>query len=339
MTGAEQLMVLESISEIGDFRNKLIGLDQYPVRARDIEVMQINVGKRCNLSCRHCHVNAGPQCTEIMTKEVFEKCFEILKESPEISTIDITGGAPEINPYLKNFIEKISKLNRRCIVRSNLVILLDDAYSSFIDLYARLKIEVVVSLPDYIADKSDRQRGSGNFIKCITVIKKLNSLGYGKTGTGLVLNIVHNPAGAYLPGSQSVLEHEYKSRLKKEHNIEFNSLFCITNLPVGRYLDFLQTSDNLRDYMVELERHFNGANMANIMCRSMISVGWDGALYDCDFNQMLGLTVAVSDSKHIFQFCKEQIVSREIVVRSHCYGCTAGSGSSCQGAIGLIDEK
>lgn len=325
---------IEQIKHIGDnlpFSEKIKEDHKSPLKANKIEILQINIGKRCNLHCKHCHVEAGPTRTEIMSKDILEKCLDILINS-DISTIDITGGAPEMNPNLEWFITEVSKLNRRLIIRSNLVILLEPEYKKFIDIYTDNKVEVVTSLPDYVEDKSERQRGSGTFHKALEVIKILNQKGYGQKNSDLVLDIVHNPVGAYLPGSQSGLEHEYHHQLKNKYDIEFNTLFCITNIPIGRYLEYLIKSGNYEDYINELINAYNPNAVDNVMCKSTLSVGWDGKLYDCDFNQMLELPVDHGAPDEIKDFDLIKLNKREIMINNHCYGCVAGSGSSCQGA-------
>ncbi len=327
MDGQEQLSVLNNSCR-QKFIDKLAANGQYPVKATGIDVFQMNICRKCNLFCKHCHVEAGPHRTEMMSKPLMEKCHDILRKN-QISTIDITGGAPEINPHLEWFLDAASKLKRRLIVRSNLTLLVEDNYKHFIDVYVKNKVEIVTSLPHYKEDGTDNQRGKCSFATIIDVIKKLNAKGYGKENTGLVLNLVHNPTGFYLPGSQSALAHEYKSRLLEDHGVYFNDLFCITNMPVGRYLEHLQKNDNLSDYMTELINSFNSAAAENVMCKSTISVSYDGQLYDCDFNQMLGLPIEVN--AHVNEFDLETISRRTIILANHCYGCTAGSGSSCQG--------
>jgi radical SAM/Cys-rich protein len=219
------------------------------------------------------------------------------------------------------------------IVRSNLVILRDPKYLDYLDRFARLGVEVVGSVPDYRRERAERQRGKDTFVGAIEAIRELNRRGYAKAGSGLILDLVHNPSGAYLPGAQAALEHEYRMRLRDEHGIEFNRLFCLTNCPVGRYLDYLVQSDNFRDYMQALRQAFNPAAARNVMCRMTLSVGWDGRLYDCDFNQMLGLSVNSGAPAHIRDFDFDKLRSRQIAVREHCFACTAGAGSSCQGAL------
>jgi radical SAM/Cys-rich protein len=320
----KQLSALNNLNGLKTFEEKLKEFKQYPLRAEKVEIFQMNVGKRCNLSCKHCHVQAGPDRKESMPKEIFEKCLEVIKNTPSISTVDITGGSPEMNPNLEWFIKEASKLGKRLLVRTNLVILLEKEYQRFIDIYADNKVEVVGSLPDYKEEKTDRQRGGGFFQKSVKVLQLLNK-------KGIILDLVYNPVGAYLPGSQKALEHEYKTRLKDEFNIEFNNLFCLTNMPVGRYLEALINSGNYEDYMQELASAYNPGALPNVMCRITVSVGWDGKLYDCDFNQMLDLTIPEIDI--IYKFDVSKLSKRKIVIYNHCYGCTAGAGSSCQGAL------
>jgi radical SAM/Cys-rich protein len=331
MDTSEQLRILSQIGDIPSLAKKIREINMFPLCAKGIEILQINTGRRCNLSCRHCHVDAGQHRTEIMSRPILEKCLQILSSFP-ISTIDITGGAPEMNPHLKWFIGKAARLNRRLIVRSNLTLLLEEPYRHFIDVFAQNKVEIVTSLPDYLETKSDRQRGTGVFGKVIEAMRELNLRGYGMKNGGLRIDIVHNPVGAYLPGSQAALEHEYHERLLTEQGVHFNQLFCITNLPVGRYLDYLIESGNLEDYLSALCHSFNPAAVKNVMCQTMLSVGWNGSLYDCDFNQMLDLTVNLGALTSIMDFDMDKLKNREIVINNHCYGCVAGSGSSCQGA-------
>lgn len=314
------------------FQSKLASLNHDPFLSTDVTVFQMNVGKLCNLTCTHCHVEAGPTRTENMERPTFERCLEVIKKS-NISTIDLTGGAPEMNPNLEWFIGELGLLNKRIIVRSNLVILTVPKYRPFIDIFTKNKVEVAASLPCYNEANTDRQRGQTVFKKSIKALQDLNKQGYGKQSTGLILNLVHNPVGAYLPGDQSVLEAQYKQKLKQDFDIDFNHLFCITNLPISRYLDYLITSKNYEAYMQKLVNAFNPAAVNNVMCRNTLSVGWDGQLYDCDFNQMLELPLGFGAPRHIDNYQAEQLNARRIVVNNHCYGCTAGAGSSCQGVI------
>ncbi len=334
MDTCEQLAALDNIFH-QSFIDKLAASGQYPLKATGVRFFQMNICRKCNLFCKHCHVEAGPHRTEMMSKALMGNCLDILKKH-EISTIDITGGAPEINPHLEWFLDNASQLERRLIVRSNLTLLLEDTYQHYIDSYVKNNVEIVTALPHYKAYGTNKQRDKCAFTTIIDVIKKLNEKGYGEENSGLVLNLVHNPTGFYLHGSQSALVHEYKSRLLEDHGVHFNDLFCITNMPVGRYLEHLQKSDNLSDYMTELINSFNSSAAENVMCKNTISVSYDGQLYDCDFNQMLGLPIEAN--AHVSQFDIETIRHRRIVLANHCYGCTAGSGSSCQGTTAKSEE-
>ncbi len=328
MTSSEQIKLLNDNPLNLSFQKRISS----PLCADTIDILQINVGKRCNLSCKHCHVEAGPHRSEVMGRQVFEKCLQVLHDHP-IGTIDITGGAPEMNPELPWFIREAAELKRRLMVRSNLVILLEKPYEHLIDLYADNKVEIIASLPDYHEERVNRQRGEGVFKRILEVMRLLNERGYGKPGSGLILDLVYNPVGTYLPGAQQALEHEYKTRLENEYGVVFNTLYCLVNSPVGRYLDYLIRSENFEDYMHTLNTTFNPSAIHCLMCRNTLSVGWDGHLYDCDFNQMLGLTVECPSAKHINKFDFEELKNRKIVIGNHCFSCTAGAGSSCQGAL------
>jgi len=334
MNTKDQIRILSDTStlQIPSFSTRLKDSPFPILTAGTVDIFQMNVGKLCNLQCRHCHVEAGPTRTENMEKETFEQCLRVIKDC-DIDTIDLTGGAPEMNPHLEWFLGEIADLGRRTIVRSNLTVLKIPKYAHFMDLFAKYKIEVVASLPSYDEGSTDRQRGNTVFKNSILILKSLNKRGYGKEGTGLTLNLVHNPTGAYLPGSQSSLESEYKRRLKSDYDIVFNHLFSITNLPISRYLEYLIESGNYEDYMIELVNAFNPAAVEHVMCRNTISIGYDGTLYDCDFNQMLDLPLGFKAPTHISEFNAEQINGRKIIINNHCYGCTAGAGSSCQGAL------
>jgi radical SAM/Cys-rich protein len=318
---------------IPPFNEKLGGFMVSPLRSERVEVLQINVGLRCNLSCKHCHADAGPARCETMSRAVLTRCLAVAAD-PTITTVDITGGAPEMNPDLGWFLSRAARLGKRLMVRTNLVILLDPDFSHFVDVYTRNGVELVGSLPDAKREKCDRQRGDASFDKIIRAMKLLNDAGYAEEESGLVLDLVHNPVGAFLPGSQAALESEYKTRLAAEHGVRFNRLFCITNNPVGRFLEYLRKTDNYREYMELLERSFNPVAAANVMCRTMLSVGWDGTLYDCDFNQMLRLPVNHGAPNCLDALDLGKLGRREISVDNHCYACTAGQGSSCQGAVG-----
>jgi radical SAM/Cys-rich protein len=336
----EQLDILEKQSSGNDafrlvpFQQKLEMIGLYPLKPTSLAVFQVNIGKMCNQVCRHCHVDAGPDRKEIMTRETMQQCLEVLRSNP-FTTVDLTGGAPEMNPDFRWFVAAIKKQNPQThiIVRCNLTIILaNKKYHDLPEFYKAHGIEVVSSLPFYTQDRTDRQRGDGVFEDSIKALQLLNAAGYGMEGTGLMLNLVYNPAGAFLPPSQVSLENEFKAALKKDFNIHFNQLYAITNLPISRYLDYLLQSGNYERYMEKLVTAFNPAAAANVMCRNTLSVGWDGFLYDCDFNQMLELKVA-SASNHIGHYHADTLQNRSIVVNQHCFGCTAGAGSSCGGAV------
>lgn len=285
----------------------------------------------CNQTCAHCHVDAGPDRKEIMTRETMQDCLSALN-APEIETVDITGGAPEMNPDFRWFVEEIKKLGKHVIVRCNLTIIeANKKYHDLPEFYRKHEVEVISSLPFYNADRTDRQRGEGVFKDSITALQRLNAVGYGKEGTGLKLNLVYNPSGAFLPASQTQLESDFKRELMNHYAIEFNHLYCITNMPISRYLDYLLRSGNYESYMNKLILAFNPAAAQGVMCRNTVSVSWDGYLYDCDFNQMLELKVN-SPGMHLRDFNLKQLNQRDIVLNQHCYGCTAGSGSSCGGS-------
>jgi radical SAM/Cys-rich protein len=315
------------------FQQKLAESNLYPLKATGVEIFQVNIGKMCNQSCAHCHVDAGPDRQEIMTKETMQQCLSVIKRNGSFKTVDVTGGAPELNPHFRWFMEELKKLASHIIVRSNLTIIVSNKkYCDLPEFFRQHDLEVVSSLPFYSKDRTDRQRGAGVFDDSIKALQQLNSVGYGMHGSGLILNLVYNPAGAFLPPSQVALEKEFKEALLKNFGIRFNNLFTITNLPISRYLDYLLTSGNYEKYMEKLTVAYNPFAAANVMCRDTISIGWDGFLYDCDFNQMLDMKVNCP-SNHISEFNIDLLNDREISINQHCYGCTAGAGSSCGGAV------
>jgi radical SAM/Cys-rich protein len=329
-----QVDILEHQHQFPLFTNKLQAIGMFPLLPTQPEIFQVNVGKMCNQVCKHCHVDAGPDRKEIMTRETMQLCLDVLKNNPGFTTVDLTGGAPELNPDFRWFVEEIKKLGRHIIVRCNLTIILSNKrFHDLPQFFKQHSIEVVSSLPSYTQDRTDRQRGDGVFVDSIKALQLLNEVGYGKTATGLKLNLVYNPAGAFLPPSQTMLEAEYKQALLKDFAIEFNQLYVITNMPISRYLDYLLVSGNYEKYMEKLVTAFNPAAASNVMCRNTISVSWDGYLYDCDFNQMLDLKLSCIEAQHLSTFQMPLISQRSIVLNQHCYGCTAGSGSSCGGAV------
>jgi len=329
-----ELDVLEGQSEITPFYKKLGESGLFPLKPTQIETLQINMGKMCNQVCKHCHINAGPDRKEIMTKEIMGFCLDVIRNE-KINSVDLTGGAPEMNPDFRWFVEEIRKISDKIniIVRCNLTIIVaNPKHNDLPEFFKANRIDIASSLPYFTAVKTDSQRGEGVFEKSIKALNMLNAVGYGIAGSGLVLDLVYNPSGAFLPASQSDLELEFKKKLSSQYGIEFNSLFTITNLPISRFLEYLIRSENYESYMEKLLNAYNPVAAANVMCRNTISVGWDGFLYDCDFNQMLELKVETTGSQHISEWNQSQLLNRNIVVNQHCFGCTAGAGSSCGGA-------
>jgi len=318
--------------ELPTFKQSLKKNNLYPLTPRPLEVLQINMGYMCNQVCAHCHVDAGPDRKEIMSKETLNECLEVIKNT-KVSTVDLTGGAPEMNPNFRWFVEEVSKLGiQDFIVRSNLTILrANKKYYDLPEFFKKHNIHVVSSMPHWTKGKTDKQRGDGVFNQSIEALQELNKVGYGMPNSSLQLDLVYNPSGAFLPGNQKELEADFKKALLEDFHIHFNNLFSITNLPISRFLDFLLASDNYEDYMYSLVEAFNPKAAKNVMCTNTISVKWDGSLYDCDFNQILDLPVAHT-IKHISDY-NSQIENRKIVLHQHCYGCTAGAGSSCQGTV------
>ena len=299
-----------------------------PLHAWGIDILQINVGKRCNQACRHCHVDAGPDRREVMPPEVVDACLRAL-ESTGAGTLDITGGAPELHPQFRDIVARARALDRRVIDRCNLTITRLPSYADIPEFLAGHRVEVIASLPSVAARQTDAQRGDGVFEDSIAALRRFNELGYGAEGSGLVLNLVTNPVGAFLPASQQALEADWKRELQRRHGVVFNRLFTITNMPISRYLQYLVDSGNLEGYMERLVNAFNPAAVEGLMCRGTLSVGWDGRLYDCDFNQMMELEAAGGAT--IGDVDLSALASRRIVVGPHCFGCTAGGGSSCGG--------
>ena len=324
---SQALEDLKELNVIPAFETRMTN-EEYGYTTDRLDVMQINVGRLCNLACKHCHVEAGPNRTEVMTRDVMEACLKVCREQ-QVGTIDITGGAPEMNPDFEWLAGEACKICDHVIVRTNLVILKEEKYRHLPQFYADHKIEVVCSLPYYRAKEMDRVRGNGTFDQAIQVIQELNALGYGKN-PDLVLNMVYNPAGAFFPPVQSAREKEYKARLGEDYGIVFNQLFTITNNPMGRFEAFLKRSGNLESYMKKLSDAFNEGTLPGLMCRFQISVGYDGKVYDCDFNQAAEMPVLTGQS--IFDMAGKPYQRRKICMADHCYGCTAGQGSSCGGA-------
>ena len=311
------------LTEIPVFQ-EMVPDKKYMDTEEHLDVLQMNIGRKCNLLCKHCHVNAGPARTEEMSKEVMDACLTFAKEQ-NIATIDITGGAPEMNPHLEYLIEESSRICNHVIIRTNLVILLEEEYEQLMEVYAKNKVEIVCSLPYYRAAEMDKVRGEGSFDKAIEVIKHLNAIGYGRNPE-LVLNMVYNPAGAFFPPDQEAMEKEYKQKLSQDFGIEFNSLYTLYNNTMGIFGAFLQRSGNLKRYKKKIFAAFNADTVGALMCRTQISVDYDGQLYDCDFNLAAGIPVV--GNQKIFDVTGKPYQVRKIRMDKHCYACTAGAGSS-----------
>jgi len=319
--------------ELPKFADKIAETGQFPLRSKKLEILQINLGYMCNQVCEHCHVDAGPDRKEIMTKTTMLQCLEVIKNT-EAHTIDLTGGAPEMNPNFRWFVEEASKAGiKDFIVRSNLTIIrANKKYYDLPQFFKKYNVHVVSSMPHWTRGKTDKQRGEGVFDKSIKALQDLNAIGYGMPDSSLKLDLVYNPSGAFLPGDQVSMEKDFKKALLEDFDIQFHQLFAITNLPISRFLDYLIASENYEDYMYALVDAYNPSAVENVMCTNTISISWDGWLYDCDFNQMLDLKVA-SKVQHISKYNEALLENRNIIISQHCYGCTAGAGSSCQGSV------
>jgi radical SAM/Cys-rich protein len=312
------------------------GLNLHPL---SIDTLQVNLGKLCNQACKHCHVDAGPKRTEMMTRGTIDRCLGILRSSPQIKNLDITGGAPELNDHFEHFAVEAKKLGKHVMVRHNLTVTLDPhpvsgrSMRHLPEFFREHQCEVISSLPYFLEHETDAQRGAGVFAKSIESMRQLNAIGYGREGTGLSLNLVYNPVGAYLPPSQQATEQLFKEELAKRHGLHFNDLYVMTNMPINRFRHFLERTELYEEYLERLVNAFNPAAAEGVMCRSLISVGYDGTLYDCDFNQMLEWRVNHGAPATIWDFDIDELMNRTIVFGSHCFGCTAGSGSGCGGAV------
>ncbi len=305
-----------------------------------LDTLQVNLGYTCNLSCTHCHVNAGPKRTEQMDQATVELVLDVLQRR-KLSTLDLTGGAPEMNPHFRYLVEEARKLEVRVIDRCNLTILTEPAYENLAVFLADHDVEVVASLPCYSEKNVSEQRGKGVFDKSILGLQMLNDLGYGDGVSDLTLNLVYNPNGAFLPPSQQVLEADYKKQLKENFGISFNQLLTITNMPISRFGSMLLSKDNFENYMQLLKDNYSEENLTSVMCRNLVSVDYRGYLFDCDFNQMLHMPMTIprdmiatdSEKEHLRDLLAESLEGNPIVIADHCYGCTAGQGSSCGGAL------
>ncbi len=309
------------------FEEKLLTVKPGPFTAKDLAILQVNLGYRCNMACKHCHVSGGPDRTEVMDPKTVDQVLGVLLNN-QFETLDITGGAPELNPGFRMLVNEASKAGRKVIVRTNLTVLFAEGMSDLPGFYREKKVDLIASLPYYLEDGVDRVRGNGTFKKSIQALQQLNSLGYGMESSGLALSLVYNPQGMFFAPDQCSLEKEYKRELKDHFGISFTHLYTFSNMPIGRFKEFLVRTGNFSRYLDKLAGAFNPLTLDGIMCRHLVNVGWDGNLYDCDFNQVLGISTAAKVPRHIAQFDYDALLSRRIAVDDHCYGCTAGQGSS-----------
>ncbi len=315
-----------------DCRPLLEDADLPAIKRDKLTTLQVNLGYLCNQTCIHCHVDAGPRRTEIMTRDTMDTVLEFLR-SADIKTLDLTGGAPEMNPHFQDLVIEVCKLGVHVIDRCNLTILSEPGYEDLAQFLADHEVEVSASLPCYLSDNVDAQRGSGVFDASVAGIKMLNQLGYGVEGSGLILNLVYNPTGTSLPPSQVELEEAYKKELKERFDIVFNQLFTITNMPIKRFGSWLVSKGEFENYMQQLKDNYKPDNVEGVMCRSLLSVDWQGYVYDCDFNQMLDLALQNKGKTHLSELMDTDTEGLDIAIMDHCYGCTAGEGSSCGGAL------
>ena len=331
------LAACEEVVEPGEVRRfgaRLQASGLGPLVRGTATTLQVNVGKRCNQACHHCHVEAGPKRTEVMSRAVAEQVVRVVAQSPEIERVDVTGGAPELNPSFRWMVEQIRGLGRRVMDRCNLTVLFEPGMEDLPAFLAEHRVEVIASLPCYIATNVDKQRGRGVFDKSIDGLRRLNELGYGDGSSGLLLDLVYNPLGPYLPPDQEGLRAQYEAELDEHFGVRFDRLLTITNMPIARFADQLRRTGRLDEYMALLVNHFNPATVPDLMCRSLVSVGWDGRLFDCDFNQMLDLELCGEAPVTLFDIAScGELTGRTVVTAEHCFGCTAGAGSSCGGAL------
>jgi len=302
------------------------------LRAERVRTLQINIGRKCNQACRHCHVDASPQRTEMMSDEIVEACLDVLARAPGIETLDITGGAPELHPRFREIVSRARALGRGVTVRHNLTVQLEPGQGDLPRFFAEHRAEVVCSLPHYTPDATDRQRGHGVFAKSLQGLHALNAVGYGR-GHGLVLTLVANPVGAFLPPRQEDLERDTREHLRARYGIEFDRLHTITNMPIARFEAWLRGALLYDDYLARLRAAFNPATVPGLMCRHLVSVGYDGRLFDCDFNQMLEMELADGAPRDVRGLDAHTLAARRVRTGEHCYGCTAGAGSSCGGTL------
>lgn len=317
-----------------DTLEKLLPTDFPSISRQPLETLQVNLGYKCNQQCLHCHVNAGPNRKEVMSRNTIDSVLSTI-EKLKINNLDLTGGAPELNPHFRYLVEQAADMSVDIMDRCNLTVLTEPGQEGLADFLAKNKVEVVASLPCYTEENVDGQRGKGVYHKSLQGLKILNGLGYGQAGSSLLLNLVYNPGGAFLPPSQQDLERDYKEKLLDDHGIVFNSLYTITNMPIKRFGSTLLSKGTFKEYMLLLKSAHQNTNLSTVMCRSMVSVDWQGYLYDCDFNQMLNLPIkdALNRELHLDSIDNSTLSKLQIYIADHCYGCTAGQGSSCGGAL------
>lgn len=303
-----------------------------PLRRHTLDTLQVNLGYRCNQTCLHCHVNAGPSRTEMMEEATLALIPQVLAVR-QIGTLDLTGGAPELHPAFRPLVASARAAGVKVIDRCNLTILFEPGQEGLGEFLAQHQVEIVASLPCYTEATVDKQRGDGVFAKSIAGLQQLNQLGYGQPGSGLVLNLVYNPQGPSLPPAQQPLQAAYKRELAEHFGIVFNQLFALANMPIQRFGSTLISKGQFNDYMRLLKDNYAAGNIANVMCRNLVSVDWQGYLYDCDFNQQLGLAIPGNGRPHLADLLQQDLLNHPVRVADHCYGCTAGQGSSCGGAL------
>ena len=324
---------MEPVSNHSSFELALDRVGRWPLYRGAVRTLQINVGKICNQACHHCHVEAGPGRTESMSQRTAERVTELLERGPEVGVLDITGGAPELNQNFRDLVEGARHLGRHVIDRCNLTVLFEAGQEDTAEFLAHNAVEIVASLPCYQLENVDRQRGRGVFDLSIRALRRLNDLGYGQEGSPLTLDLVFNPGGPSLPPSQEALEASYKAELMDQFGVRFNRLLTLTNMPIRRFAEHLERTGETEAYLSLLVNHFNPETIPGLMCTSLLSVGYDGQLYDCDFNQMLDMPLAEGPETLWDLRDFEQLVGRPIATGTHCFGCTAGTGSSCGGAL------
>jgi radical SAM/Cys-rich protein len=333
-----------SVVASGDHFNTVLRTYGIALQPIAIETLQVNITKLCNQACLHCHVDASPIRTEQMDLRTIDRCLELLAEHGSIKTLDLTGGAPELHPHFEYFVVRARELGKHVIVRHNLTVSLDgnprtgESKRYLPEFFRTHRLELIASLPCYLEQNTDKQRGQGVFAKSIESITMLNAIGYGVDGTGLQLNLVYNPIGASLPPAQGTLEAEYKRELLSRFGVRFNNLYTVTNMPVHRFRDWLERSGSYDTYLTKLVDAFNPAAAEGVMCRELLSIGYDGQIYDCDFNQMLGMQITASEPQTVFNCNLGSLATRHIRFANHCFGCTAGAGSSCGGALSKIES-